>query len=415
MSANPVRSWFSPELRLALFYLLALAMPGVTAAYFGIWLDDKGLSAGEIGWINSAPIFLTLIFNISVGRFADRAGDWRSVIVLGAVLSGVASIGLFFMHGFWSILIIMTATILPFNLVQPVLDAASMRLTRRNGSNFAFVRAFGTVGYMLALAGVALAVDMLGGDAFVPILCGIIIIRSVFSFLLPRFRTQPSNTVQAHQTQTRDGPVEAITTTAPVGPIQANKLVDVMKPWFLAPVFAFALVQGLHYVLGAFGGVVWRANGIPEVWVGPLIAFGAVAEVLMMFLFKRVTRRFGARHLILFAMLVSAFRWGAMTLNPPLFVLVLLQLLHGITFGLSYLGLMNFITNWTSEDVAAEAQSFATAVQLGVVVVTVSGFGYLVDGLGLISFAAGVVSSLVAALLVFWSLHSMPTAETTTP
>jgi PPP family 3-phenylpropionic acid transporter len=168
-------------------------------------------------------------------------------------------------------------------------------------------------------------------------------------------------------------------------------------------------------VLGAFGGIVWRDNGISEGWVGPLLAIGAASEVLAMLLFKRIAKRYSARHLILFATLVSALRWGAMALNPSLWLLALLQMTHGITFGVAYLGLMNFIANWTSEDVAAEAQSFAVVVQLGVVVLTLSGFGYLIDGFGVHAFAAGLVSSLAATLLVLWSLRIMAVAESALP
>lgn len=395
MSIRISRALTSAEGRTALFYISVFGMSGATAAYFGIWLSDRGLSGGEIGWINSAPIFLTLLFNISVGRLADKARDWRSVIIVGSLLSAVMTFGLFYADGFWGILVVMTMATLPFGLVQPVVDAAAMRMTRRNGTNFAVIRAFGTIGYLLALASTAWMVDLFGGGVFLPLLLGVTLLRGALSLLLPRFRATDGETI------------------APVARIP-GRFADALKPWFIAPILAFALVQSLHYILGAFAGVVWRANGIGEVWVGPLLALGAAAEILAMLLFKRFASRFGARNLILFAVLVSAFRWAVMTFSPPLWLLALLQLTHGITFGLSYLGLMNFIANWTPEDVAAEAQSFAVVVQLSAVVISLSGFGYLVDGFGIHAFAAGVVSSLLAAGLVFWSLRAMPAAETPT-
>lgn len=392
MFARPMRALASPEGRTALFYLTVFALPGATSAYFGIWLADKGLSAGEIGWINSAPIFLLLLFNISIGRLADRAKDWRGIIIAGSLLSALLPAGLFLVDGFWGILVVMTLTVLPFGLVTPVIDAAAMRLTRRNGSNFALVRAFGTVGFMLTLAGTAWLVEGFGGGVFVPLMLAITLTRGALSLLLPRFRAA-AGVVQL------------------ASPGTMGRLGELLKPWFVAPVLAFAIVQSLHYVLSAFAGVVWRDNGISEGWVGPLLAIGAAAEVMAMLLFKRVARRFSARHLILFAMLVSALRWVALALNPPLWLLALLQTSHGITFGIAYLGLMNFIANWTSEDVAAEAQSFAVVVQLGMAVLSLSAFGYLIDGFGIHAFAAGFASSLVAALLILWSLRARPTAE----
>lgn len=410
MSVRPAGPLASPESRTALFYLLVFAVPGATGAYFGIWLLDKGLSAGEVGWINSVPIFLLLIFSVSVGRLADRARDWRTVIVAGALLSGLLPIAMFFVHDFWGILVVWTLATLPFGLVMPVIDAATMRMTRRSGGNFAFVRAFGTVGYMIALAATAWAAEAFGGAVFLPLVLGITVLRAALSLLLPRFRAQPAQSAISVPPGAGVG-APTVDVVPPTAPPAAGRLAAVMKPWFLAPIMAFALVQGLHFVLGAFAAIVWREGGISEGWIGPLLALGAFAEVMAMFLFKRFAGRIGARHLILFAMLVSALRWAIMTFNPPLWLLACLQLTHGITFGLSYLGLMNFITNWTSEDVAAEVQSFATVVQLGVIVITLSGFGYLVDAFGVHAFAAGIVSSLLAAALVFWSMRLMPTSE----
>ncbi len=400
MPAMSMRVLTSPEGRTALFYLSVFAIPGATGAYLGIWLYDKGLSAGEIGWFNSVPILLTLVFNLYVGRLADRAPDWRSVIIIGALLSGLLPAGMFFVDGFWWLLVVWTLMSLPFGLVMPVIDAAALRMTRRNGTDFAVVRAFGTLGYLIALAGTAWAAQSFGGGVFLPLVLGITLTRAALSLLLPRFRAPA----------TKDPATATLTATR----LATSRLAEWLKPWFLGPVLAFALVQGLHFILGTFAGIVWRANGIAEGWVGPLLALGAVAEVTVMFMFKRVAGQFGARHLILFAMLVSALRWGAMTCNPPLILLALLQLTHGITFGLTYLGLMNFIANWTSEDVAAEAQSFATVVQLGVVVLVLSGFGYLIDGFGIHAFAAGIFVSLLAAALVFWSLRVLPGTETAT-
>jgi MFS transporter, PPP family, 3-phenylpropionic acid transporter len=400
MPANRTRALTSPEGRTAVFYLFVFGIPGVTGAYFGIWLFDKGLSAGEIGWINSIPILLTLFFSLHVGRLADRAKDWRNIIIAGAFLSGLLPIGMFFVNDFWGLLIVWTLALLPFGLVMPVIDAATMRMTRRNGTNFAFVRAFGTIGYLLALIGTAWAVQSFGGGMFLPFVLVITLARAALSLLLPHFRAPTTDTLQSARP------------TPPT--LTAGRFVEWLKPWFIGPILAFALVQGLHFILSSFAGIVWRDNGIAEGWVGPLLALGAVAEVMVMLLFKRFASRISARYLILFAMLVSAFRWGAMTFNPPLLVLALLQLTHGITFGLSYLGLMNFIANWTSEDVAAEAQSFAQVVQLSIVVLILSGFGYVIDAFGIHAFAAGIVTSLIAAVLVIWSLRVLPTAENAT-
>ena len=45
---------------------------------------------------------------------------------------------------------------------------------------------------------------------------------------------------------------------------------------------------------------------------------------------------------------------------------------------MAYFGGMQFIANWTSEDIAAEAQGFAFVLQQGISIVALVGFGWLV-------------------------------------
>ena len=76
--------------------------------------------------------------------------------------------------------------------------------------------------------------------------------------------------------------------------------------------------------------------------------------------------------------LPAAARWTAMAFAPPLWLLFCLQLLHCITYAVAYFGGLQFIANWTSEDIAAEAQGFAFVLQQGISIVALIGFGWLV-------------------------------------
>ncbi len=110
-------------------------------------------------------------------------------------------------------------------------------------------------------------------------------------------------------------------------------------------------------------------------------------------------------------MMVSAERWGVMSPSLPLWLLAALELANGITFGISYLELMNFIANWTPGHVTAEALCFATVMRLAGVVVILSGFGHVIDALGIQAFAVGIVIPLAAAGLVVSSLRTVPRAD----
>src|SRR5690606_41859550 len=82
----------SPELRASL-YQFTVYLPGaVSSVFLGIWLSQRGLPADQIGIVNSIPMLCLLAVNMLVGRLADRAKDWRSVIItlslIGAAVPG---------------------------------------------------------------------------------------------------------------------------------------------------------------------------------------------------------------------------------------------------------------------------------------------------------------------------------------
>jgi MFS transporter, PPP family, 3-phenylpropionic acid transporter len=383
---TPSRERVSPEFRVGAFYSTLFMTGGAATVFAGIWFSGKGLSSEEIGIINSAPVLVMLVLNLVVGRLADRAHDWRQVIAAGSLAAGVIPFGLFFVDGFWGILAVWSLATMAQMAVSPVMDAAAMRMSRRRGSDFGTVRAWGTVGYMAVILATGFLIVRFGATIFLPLFVGLGLLRAVAAFGLPRFRTAP----------------DAQARTAAGG---ATHLLQVAKPWFLLPLTGWAMVFATHLILNAFQGLLWKEQGISEDVIGVLIALGALSEAAMFFGFRRFAGRYSARNLILVSAAVSAARWLAMSLSPGVDILVALQLLHSLTFALGYLGSVNFIANWTSEDIAAEAQSFSYALQQGMSVIAISGFGWLAGDFGARAYAASAAFAAFGGLLVWISLR----------
>ncbi len=387
--APPVAARISPELRAAIYHFTVFGTNGAISVYFAVWLTMRGIQPNEIGIINAAPVLLMLAVNQFVGRIADRASDWRGVIIVLSLLAGLVPIGLFFVSGFWGILLIWTLSIMPAQALVPVTDAATLRMTQRRGTNFATVRAWGTVGFMVAGIASGPLIGVLGDAAFVPLFVALALLRALLAFQLPRFRAEPAQGVTAH----RDG---------------ATALSQVLKPWFVLTLVGLGILYSTHGAFGAFAALEWYKQGVPEALVGPLIGIMAAAEAAMMFVWKKLNLKLSARHIIIFACIVAAFRWAAFTFAPPLPVLFGLQMLHAVTFAMGYLGGIYFIANWTSEHIAAEAQGFSYVMQQTMSVVALLGMGWAYGALGHWAWAALGAYALVGALCVWVSIRIQP-------
>jgi PPP family 3-phenylpropionic acid transporter len=389
MSSSDRAEGFSPELRASIFHFTVFGSTGAASAYFAIWLSGKGIAADQIGIINAVPMLLLLFASMLIGRLADEAGDWRVMIIRLAVIAGAASVGFLFVNEFWGALLVFTLCYTPAAAMVPIVDAATLRMTERRGTDFGFVRAWGTVGYTITAALTGALIGWLGAVVFVPLFIVLSLMRTGLAFQLPRFRAP-----------------EHVAT--PVRAAGSPTLVSLLRPWFILPCIAFALIQSTHFFLGAMGALVWKIDGIGEGWVGPLIAISAAGEAVTMFFWRHIGGRMSARTMLIIAGVVGTVRFLAMAFSPSLPVLFFLQALHAITLPFSYFGIMHFIANWAPEDIAAEAQSFSSMLTQGFAVVTLLLFGWLVGQMGAGAYFVAAGMALVAALLALWSLALRP-------
>lgn len=388
-------SFSSPAARTAIFYATFYTTAAVSNPFLAIWLDAKGLNATEIGAVNALPILLMIVLNLAVGRLADRASDWRSVLVAGSVIAAITPLLLFAADSYVPILIVWALVMVPAQSMSPVLDAASLRMARRMGYDFGAIRVWGTIGFMIVMVVAGLLLDRAGPGVFVPLIVVVSLLRALAAFHLPLFRA-PALALE-----------EATAPAAAPHPLVATTARQLWRPWFVLPLIGGALLHGSHMMQMGFGALVWQRAGLPSGIIGPLWAVAPLAEIVAMLFYERMSRRFAARHLILFACVIGAVRWFGFGFEPPVWGLAILQALHVASFAIAYLGTLSFIGNWTTEGIAAEAQSFAMVLRQGVAALALTGFGWLYGIAGPAAFHAAGGMALLGAALVLASLAMM--------
>lgn len=388
--------WDTPERRASIYQFMVYVPGGVASVFLGIWLSEHGLPADQIGLVNALPTLCLLLLNIVVGRLADRADDWRTALIIISILSALAPLPLYFVSEFWGILLVWALAATSNGLIAPVIDAASVRMTRRNGTDFGAVRAWATVGYVFSAAGLGLLLNWLGSGVFVTLYVVTVIVRAALAYILPRFR--------------RPAPEVTLANTAPL-PGRPSRLRNSLQLWFVLPLLAFALVNSSNALIGSFAALLWHENGIPSYFLGPLLGIAAVGEAALMFAWRRFGGRVTARNMIMASALAGLVRFTIMAFNPPVEVLFLTQLLHAFSFGMGYFGVVHFIANWTNEANAAEAQGFANMLNMGAAMLALIVFGVLVEYFGPYAFFYSTVTSLAAVACVLVSLRLKPPKE----
>ncbi|HAR13453.1 MAG TPA: MFS transporter, partial [Bradyrhizobium sp.] len=160
-----------------------------------------------------------------------------------------------------------------------------------------------------------------------------------------------------------------------------------------------ALIQGSHGAYYIFASIAWQQAGFSGLTIAVLWVLGVIAEIVLFAASPRFT--LPSAVLVMIAAASAVARWAITAQDPPLAVLAVVQLGHGLSFGLTQVGIMGLMVHHVPVHVMARAQGYLTACG-GIVASTtaiVSGMVYARFGLGVYDMMAAMAAT---GGLVMW-------------
>lgn len=154
-------------------------------------------------------------------------------------------------------------------------------------------------------------------------------------------------------------------------------------------------VQASHAMYYAFSSLHWAEKGMSSMMIGALWAGSVVSEVAFFGFAARISGLLrGPLAMLVLGAGASAIRWSAMALDPPIGVLILLQVGHGLTFGATQLGSMVAISHFTPFGMRGRAQGWLAAGWAGLMATLTALCGAVYPDLGERSYWIMVVVAL---------------------
>jgi PPP family 3-phenylpropionic acid transporter len=335
-------------LRISLFFGALFLAYGVVVPYFPVWLNARGLDPLQISTVTALPLFIRLLVTPSIGLLADRLGNYRLVIVTLAWSALAFILALSLVGGYLPILVIGVAFLLANGTMLPLIETIAVGGVRTQGLDYGRMRLWGSITFIIANFVGGLAIEALGGS---------------FALWMIAFAAV-STIVAAHALP--PPPVTAQSVTARRVSWRSSSPARLLQSrLFILFLIAIGCTHGAHATFYTFGALHWQAQGLPAAWVGTLWAIGVFAEVVLFALSAPVVRRFGPAQLIVAGAGASVVRWGVMAFDPPLGVLIPLQLLHALTYGAAHLGAILFITRAVPHKGMGSAQAFYATIAAG--------------------------------------------------
>lgn len=340
--------------RLALYFAAMFVIYGVLIPFLPVWLDGRGLDANEVAIVTAVPFILRLAVTPSVAILADRHGAHRTFIVASAWAALAASLLLGGMNGFWQILVVAAAVSLAAATMMPLVEAIAVKGVRRYALDYGRMRLWGSLSFVAVGLIVGAWIDRSGSEAALWVMvCGTLMTVAA-AHALPRDPDRPDEELNSIAPRRRVGP-------------EVFRLLRL--PVFLAFLLAASAAQASHALFYTFGALHMREQGISGTWIGALWAIGVLAEVALFAVAGSRFRHLKPDTLLALGSAAAIVRWAVMSIDPPLALLVPLQLLHALTYGATHLGAILFVARAVPDEVSGTVQAlyatFASGVAMG--------------------------------------------------
>jgi MFS transporter, PPP family, 3-phenylpropionic acid transporter len=356
-------------------------MLGSYLPFFPVWLKAVGIEASWIGIITAVPALTRFTVLPLITAFAERRRTTRQAIVMtafGAAL-GLTVVGT--QHQALPLFLAFAVTCCLWTPTGPLTDAYALRGVIRYGLNYGPLRLWGSAAFVAGALLCGLLIDVIPSEHLIWIIVATAWLSALASLGL----------------RSIDGP----RTSEPGQHRSAGALLR--DSGFLAIIIASALIQGSHAAYYIFASIVWKQAGLSGLTIAMLWSLGVLAEIVLFALSPRVT--LPSAVLVVIGALSAAIRWVITAQQPPIAILAIVQLAHGLTFGLTQVGTMGLLVQHVPGHAITRGQGYLAACS-GIVASTtsiLSGMVYARYGQGVYYVMAAMAAS--GAVLMWSARH----------
>ncbi len=345
-------------LALCAAYLLHFASGGIQQPLLSPALTSIGFSVAGVGAMWSARSLMMIVSPALWGALSDRVGSTKPLLTATIFFSAALMALLAFAQTEAQGIAIFAVFGLLAAPSGSLMDGTTLSALGEKRAQFGRVRVWGTVGFGLSALVFCWLVDH-GVLACTPKV--LFPIAALFSLL--------------------GGLVIVLSPSAPRRPVarKGGALALLRRRRLVLLIVASSFLWASHGAYSCFLAPLGEAHGAGKAAVGIAMSVALIAEIAAFAVSTTLLRRFGARTVFVACAVVAVLRWTllATTTSPEAFVL--LQALHGITFGVAYSTAVTMLSEDVGDDLRQSAQGLYSSLAFGLG----GGAGALISGYAL--------------------------------
>ncbi|WP_260295523.1 MFS transporter [Sedimenticola hydrogenitrophicus] len=331
-----------PYWRLSSFYFFYFAALGVLVPYWGLYLKSLDFNAVAIGQLMAIPMATKFVAPFVWGWLGDHLGQRMAIVRLGALLTTLIFVAVFWLQGFWELGLAMLLFSFFWNAVLPQFEAVVLSYLGKAVARYAQIRVWGSIGFIVTVMVLGVAVDLHGPAAVLPVLLSIYALLWGASLLI----ADPASVPHPEE--------------------QPGILSVLRKPAVIAFLAACFLLQAGHGAYYGFYSIYMEELGYSKTLIGQLWAVGVVAEVLVFLVMHRLLQHLGARNVLMISLLLAALRWYLIgNFADSLVLLFLAQTLHAASFGTFHASAIHLVHHYFTGRHQGRGQALYSSLSFG--------------------------------------------------
>lgn len=340
-------------LRLSVMMFLEYVVWGSWLPLLALYLSDVlHFSGWQIAWIFGTQAIAAVVGLFVGGQVADRFMSTEKVLAVSHAIAGLAMLSLAFTTTFWPFFIIMLVYQLVFMPTLSLTNAIVFHHVADAQKDFGRIRLWGTIGWIAASWPFYFLLEGKTGADLHGALPSIFWVSGLASIALAAFSVSLPATPPARAEGAKSAPLEAIRLLA--------------IPAFLVLFIVTFLDAVVHQAYFQWTSPFLAHAGLPANWIMPAMSIGQIAEIGTMALLGMVLARLGWRTTMAVGIAAHAIRFFIYALGEPLWLIVAVNVVHGMAYAFFFAAVYIFIDERFPKDVRASAQGLFNLLILGI-------------------------------------------------
>jgi nucleoside transporter len=334
----------STRTKLCVMMLLEFIVWGAWLPLLKRYLDNTlHFESWQSAWVFNAFALASLTGMFFGGQLADRYFAQEKFLAFSHLIGGLAMIGLNYAKEFYPVFGLMLLHCFFYVPTISITNAITFA-NLKESKDFGFVRAFGTIGWIVA-----------SWPYFVVPVKSLFLVSGVTSLVLAAFCLTLPHTP----------PVRAEERTSAFAPLEAFKLLAVPSILVLFVVTFFdALVHNCYFF---WTSQFLASLGLNDRWISASMSIGQIAEIATMAGLAYFLKRLGWRTTMILGILGHVVRFAIYSIGRPdlLWLVILSNVVHGFAYAFFFATVYIFVNENFPKDIRTSAQSLFNLLILG--------------------------------------------------